>query len=93
MIIHSGTNNLTSTQSEKEIVERIQHLVQLIKSLSPRTHIVFSNLITRIDDNNKYSNKVDLTNKAIEEIFKSTDIDIIDNSNIGKEFLAKKDFT
>ena len=69
MIIHCGTNDLTSTESENEIVERLQHLVQLIKSLSPRTHIVFSNLITRIDNNNKYTNKVDLINKAIEEFF------------------------
>ena len=67
MIIHCGTNDLTSIESESEIVERLQHLVQLIKSLSSGTHIVFSNLITHIDDNNKYTNKVDFTNKAIEE--------------------------
>ena len=90
MIIHCGTKDLTSTESENEIVERLQHLVQLIKSFSPRTHIVLSNLITRIYDNNKYTNKVDLTNIAIGKFFKSTDIDIIDTSNIGKEFLAKK---
>ena len=90
MIIHCRTNDLKSTESENEMIEQLQYLVQLIKSLSPRTHLVFSNLIISIDDNNKYTNKVDLINKDIEEFFKSTDIDIIDNSNTGKEFIAKK---
>ena len=43
MIIHCGTNDLTSTKSKNEIIERLQHLVQLIKSLSPtkNTHCIF----------------------------------------------------
>ena len=29
MIIHCGTNDFTSTEPENEIIERLQHLVQL----------------------------------------------------------------
>ena len=57
-----------SDEFENEIIEQLQHLVQLIKSLSRRPHIVFSNLIS-IDDNNKYTNEVDLINKAGREFF------------------------
>ena len=51
---------------------------------------MFSGIITRVDNNGKYTDKVAKVNKLIMDVLEKLNVKVIDNSNIKSEHLAKK---
>ena len=51
---------------------------------------MFSGIITRVDNNGKYIDKVAKVNKLIMDVSEKPNVDVIDNSNIKSEHLAIK---
>ena len=71
LIIHCETNNLPSTELS-EFPQKIKTLVSLIKSISQDTIVMFSRIITRVDNNGKYIDKVVKVNKLIMIVLKNS---------------------
>ena len=89
LILHVGTNDLPSSEVI-DIPIKLDNLLKLIHSISPSTKVLYSNIITRTDTNNKFKQKVSEANKAINEYSTNTNITVINNDNIGVERLARK---
>ena len=64
--------------------------MSLVKSISQDTIVMFSEIMTRVDNNEKYIDKVVKVNKLIMDILEKLNIEVIDNSNIKSEHLTKK---
>ena len=92
LIIHCETNNLPSTELS-EFPQKIKTLVSLARSISQDTIVMFSGHITRVDNNGKYIDKVVKVNKLIMDVLEKLNVEVIDNSNIKSEHLAKKRIT
>ena len=69
---------------------KLDNLLKLIYSISPSTKVLYSNIITRTDTDNKFKQKVSEANKAINEYSKNVNITVIKNDNVGVEHLARK---
>ena len=88
LILHVGTNDLPSSEVT-DIPIKLDNLSKLIRSISPSTKVLYSNIITRTDTNDKFKQKVSEANKAINEYSKNVNITVINNDNIGVEHLAR----
>ena len=64
--------------------------MSLVKSISQDTIVTFSGIITRVDNNGKYIDKVVKVNKLIMDVLEKLNVEVIDNVNIKSEHLAKK---
>ena len=64
--------------------------MSLVKSISQDTIVMFSGIITGVDNNGNYSDKVVQVNKLIMDVLEKLNAMVIDNSNIKSEHLAKK---
>ena len=73
-----------------DIPIKFDNLLKLIHSISPSTKVLYSNIITRTDTDNRFKQKVSEANKAINEYSKNVNITVINNDNIGVEHLARK---
>ena len=76
-IIHWGTNNLPSTELS-ESPQKIKTLLSLVKSISQDTFVMFSGIITRVDSNGKYIDKV----VKVMDVLEKLSVEVIDNWNI-----------
>ena len=88
LILHVGTNDLPSSEVT-DIPIKLNNLSKLIRSISPSTKVLYSNIITRTNTNDKFKQKVSEANKAINEYSKNVNITVINNDNIGVEHLAR----
>ena len=61
-----------------------------VNSISQDTIVMFSGIITCVDNNGKYIDKVVTVNKLIMDVLENLNVKVIDNSNIKSEHLAKK---
>ena len=89
LILHVGTNDLPSSEVI-DIPIKLNNLLKLIHSISPSTKVLYSNIITKTDTNNKFKEKVSEANKAINEYSTNVNITVINNGNIGVEHLTRK---
>ena len=64
--------------------------MSLVSSTSQDTIVMFSGIITRVDNNGNYIDKVVKVNKLIMDVLEKLNVKVIDNSNINSEHLAKK---
>ena len=85
IILHVGTNNCVKDNSE-QIVDKLRNLKDYINSILPKTKVIFSSLITRLDDA-KARLAVLMTNKKIMNL---GIMEIINNDNINEIYLGKK---
>ena len=76
-----GTNNLSAGNSDSEIVEGLQFLINEIKQRKPDTKITMVGILPRA----KSEERVATINKKIEEMSLRNHIDYVD---FGKDFLV-----
>ena len=50
---------------------------------------MFSQIITHVDNNRKYTDKVVKVHKRIVDVLEKLNVEVIENSNIKSEYLAK----
>ena len=84
LIIHSGTNNLT-TNSGNECVNKMEHLCSTARSVYPNAQIGFSSLTERYDLS--VHDKLVEVNSEIEEMFAINNYTFIHNVNIDRSCL------
>ena len=89
LILYVGTNHLPSSEVT-DIPIKLDNLLKQIHSISPSTKILYSNIITRTDTDNKFKQKVSEANKAINEYSKNVNITVINKDYIGVEHSARK---
>ena len=86
VIIHCGTNDLTS---QEKTIENMRELVSLAKAESPDTELVISSIITRRDKPG-LQQKVNELNTEIKDFCRNHQLQIIDNSNLDVQCLGMK---
>ena len=84
IIIHAGTNNAISDNSSY-IFRKLVELKNFVLSLLPHCTVIFSGLIDRYD-----VGKAQLTVQRTNDLLASSDLKIINNSNIKRSHLGKK---
>ena len=84
--MHVGTNRYVN-ETSNNVLGKILHLKQFIKEHLPDSKVIFSNVIERLDDSQAV-----LVIKRLNEDLRSPEIDVIGNSNIGKESFGKTGF-
>ena len=65
-LIHCGTNNLPSTELSE--FPQKNGLVSLVSSMNQDTIVIFSGIISHVDNNGKYTDKVVKVNKPIMDV-------------------------
>ena len=83
VILHIGTNNAVNEPS-RNILNEILMLKTMVENTLPSAKVVVSNVITRTDNG-----KAALTVIKLNELLEALEIDVIDNRNIGSEFLNR----
>ena len=86
LILHVGTNDVTSGCNTAENLENIQ---KMITDLSPDTELIISKLIIR-DDKPGMSDKVASVNRILENFAEKYNLFLINNDNISRKMLSKK---
>ena len=84
MVVHVGTNDLKSKDAIT-VVDNIAKVKETIKTISPKTKVLISMLTNRYD-NEELEYKVTALN---EEIKRSFQTDVIDNSNLEETCVNK----
>ena len=87
LIIHTGTNDITSSTDTQEFLD---HAVNLIKTESPETEIVISSPILRKDRGGQYTKKLRDLKVKMKKYCSQKRIRTIDNDNITEESLGMK---
>ena len=87
VILHIGTNNAVNEPS-RNILNEILMLKTMVENTLPSAKVVVSNVITRTDNG-----KAALTVIKLNELLEALEIDVIDNRNIGAEFLSRDEGT
>jgi lysophospholipase L1-like esterase len=80
IVLMIGTNNLSAKNSDSEIVEGLQFLINAIKQRKPDANIIMAGILPRI----KSEERVATINKKIKEMSLQNHIDYVD---FGKDFL------
>jgi lysophospholipase L1-like esterase len=80
IVLMTGTNNLSAKNSDSEIVEGLQFLINAIKQRKPDANIILAGILPRI----KSEERVATINKKIKEMSLQNHIDYVD---FGKDFL------
>ena len=83
IILHVGTNNCIKDNSD-QVVEKLIKLKDYINSILPMLKVIFSSLVTRIDDA-KARVTVLMVNKEMCNLGK----EMVNNSNINNRYLGK----
>jgi hypothetical protein len=79
-IIHNGTNDLETTPSNDEMINRIQEVIKCINKKYPLSRVIVSSLLPRKDDLNRRASEI---NKTIQKIFeKNKTVKIVQHNNI-----------
>ena len=86
IIIHAGTNDLTSGINS---LNSVKEIVKEVKQASANTKVAFSSLILR-KDKKDLDKRVQDTNNRLKNYCAQTNIDYIDNNNIKEEHLRNK---
>ena len=86
IILHVGTNSYVN-ETSNNVLGKILYLKQFIKEHLRDSKVIFSNVIERLDDSQAV-----LVIKRLNEDLRSPEIDVIGNSNIGKESFGKTGF-
>ena len=86
LILHVGTNDLTSGCDTNSNLERIR---KLIHELSPKTELVISKVIVR-DDKPGISSRVENLNLVLESFAEKYNLFQISHGNITRKMLSKK---
>ena len=86
IILHVGTNDLDK-RDEDSMVENIKKIKNEIVSVSPKTKVLVSLIISRYDDGNLNDKGVLVNDKLMWELPRS---DIIDNSNLDRQCVGLK---
>ena len=84
IILRLGTNNCVSEPS-RVVLDRILNLKTFIQNSLSQCKIIISNVINRTDDG-----RASLTVGNLKNHLNFFKLDIVDNTNIGKECLNKK---
>ena len=84
VIIHIGTNNCPSHEPDV-IADKLFSLQNFIATHSPASKIIFSNIITRCDDIKAQSTAI-----RVNQILDKSHLNILDNSQINRDYLGKK---
>ena len=84
IIIHVGTNNARSDNSDT-IIEKLIQLKEYILSKCPNTKIVFSSLIVRLDDENAAKVVAETNSKLLH-----LGADIVGNDNIQSNHISQR---
>jgi len=87
IVLHVGTNDITNNIAD--IKSNISTIIQTIKSQSPNTNILLSNIILREDDV-RLKKKRDILNKAIENLARETGSTLIDNGFFDSKCIEEK---
>ena len=86
IIIHAGTNDLTS---DHNYLNNVKKIVKMVRETCKNTKLCFSSLICR-NDLKDIDEKVKKTNTHLENYCKQQNLDFIDNSNIKKSDLNSR---
>ena len=86
IILHSGTNDLTSSVST---IEQMEEILKIAKQESSTTKIVLSSVVTRADQAGIKKKVIKLNNK-LRTFCNENGITLIDHSNINDDCLATK---
>ena len=79
-IINNGRNDLETTLSNDEMINRIQEVIKCINKKYPLSRVIVSSLLSRKDDLNKRASEI---NKTIQKIFeKNKTVKIVQHNNI-----------
>lgn len=85
MIIHGGTNDLTS---DGETTKNLEAINRIAKKISPRTKLVISNCVVRTDTPDG-PDKVTNLNTGLKKMCENMKFDLIDNGNITENQLSR----
>ena len=86
LIIHAGTNDITSGCKTRENLESIR---KIISESSPTTELIFSQVLPREDKINSKS-LVKVVNNTISDFCDQYNLHFITHENINRNMLAKK---
>jgi len=84
ILIHVGTNNSTN-ETSREIIDKLLILKNHIKLSLPKCTVLMSNIIDRFDNA-----KAAITIKNFNQHLNELSVEIVENSNIGRDCLGKK---
>ena len=89
LILHVGTNDITSGCDTSKNLERIRDLVI---EISPNTELIISNVIVRDDKNatKDMKNEVKLKNELLSKFCERFNLHLINHDNIGKNMFSIK---
>ena len=86
IIVHVDTNDLTN---DVNLLNNVKKIVNKKKKKSPNTKLRFSDIIIRTDKKNLGKPRID-TNARLKNFCKQRNLDLIVNSNLKENHLAKK---
>ena len=84
VILHIGTNNCPN-ETSRAILDKLLNLKGFILKLLPSSKVIISGIINRTDNS-----KASLTAKHLNNHLRSLNLELIDNENIGEEYLGRK---
>ena len=88
IIVHVDTNDLTN---DVNLLNNVKKIVNKKKKKSPNTKLCFSDIIIRTDKKNLGKPRVD-TNARLKNFCKQKNFDLIVNSNLKENHLAKRSY-
>ena len=85
LIVHGGTNDLTS---DGETTKNLETINRVIKKISPKTKLVISNCIVRKDMADG-PEKVGVLNESLTKMGENMNLEIVEHGNISENNLSK----
>ena len=85
MIVHGGTNDLTS---DGETTKNLETINRVMKKISPKTKLVISSCIVRKDMADG-PEKVGKLNESLTQMGENMNLEIVEHSNISESNLSK----
>jgi hypothetical protein len=86
-LLHCGTNDLESNQSDEEITGHLKSTVTTISSKHPESKVIISTLLPRKDNLNERTKNI---NQSLEETFSASKIYVVKHDNIKTKDLRDK---
>ena len=84
VVLHAGTNNSTNDTPE-DILDKLKTLVDTIQTALPECKVIVSSIIKRTDNQ-----KANAVCEKVNRLLKSSDLCVLDNSNIKEKCLGKR---
>ena len=89
LVLHVGTNDISSAQDSRSITEGIVNLAQQFQQDSPSSDVAISAILRRADKTD-LNTKIDEANKIVRQFCRSYNWSFINHSNINERSLNRR---